>query len=266
MLARVLGIRNGNGWFSPMELDNLFEMLHIPRPSNTPRELAKLAQEKLALRHSQNGSWSLTPLGRQQATKLFESVNTQSIEAELIGSPGSEFGHVFHSVIAPSFAPIRWNTGVARFLEDFPFEKNVFCMTRFPSNDVSDPVEKAVDVMRHIVAKHGLALHLASDRQIDDDLFGNVAAHMWACQYGIGIFEDRASQGLNYNLVIEIGGMLMTGRRCALFKDSTVPKLPTDFVGHIYKSINLTDLDEVANATHNWLAEDLQLGRCPACK
>jgi hypothetical protein len=34
-----------------------------------------------------------------------------------------------------------------------------------------------------------LNLHLASDRQLDDDLLGNVAAYMWACQFGIGILE-----------------------------------------------------------------------------
>lgn len=38
---------------------------------------------------------------------------------------------------------------------------------------------------------HQLHLHLASDRALDDDLFANVAAHMWACNYGIGLFEVR---------------------------------------------------------------------------
>jgi len=49
-----------------------------------------------------------------------------------------------------------------------------------------------------------------------DDLWANVAAHMWWSKYGIDFFEDRRGGGLNYNLVTEIGGMLVTGRRCAL--------------------------------------------------
>ena len=44
-----------------------------------------------------------------------------------------------------------------------------------------------------------LHLHLATDRLIDDDLLANVAGYMWACKYGIALFEDRVEEGLNYN-------------------------------------------------------------------
>jgi len=47
------------------------------------------------------------------------------------------------------------------------------------------------------------------------------------------------SRGVNYNLTIEVGGMLMTGRRCALLKDSSIERLPTDLVGQIYKPVEL---------------------------
>ena len=57
---------------------------------------------------------------------------------------------------------------------------------------------------------------LGNDRKIVDDLWANVAAHMWACKYGIRFFEDRRGRGVNYNLSIEVGGMLTTGRRLAL--------------------------------------------------
>jgi hypothetical protein len=112
---------------------------------------------------------------------------------------------------------------------------------------------------------HGLSLHLASDRQADDELLGNVAAHMWACQYGVVIIEDRTGSGLNSNVAIELGGMLMTGRRCMILKDLTVPKMPTDLVGHIYKSVDLDQVEEVVAAAHIWVSEDLGLGRCAKC-
>ena len=137
-------------------------------------------------------------------------------------------------------------------------------MTRYPS-EPDDPVRSAIDVIQEAVNQHGLVLHLASDRQIDDDLLGNVIAHMWACRYGIGIFEDRADRGLNHNLVIEMGAMLMAGRRCAFLKDVTIERLPTDFVGQIYKAVDITNLEEVATAAHGWLANDLQLGKCKSC-
>jgi hypothetical protein len=35
--------------------------------------------------------------------------------------------------------------------------------------------------------------------------------------------------------------MVMAGRQTALLKDTTVPALPTDIVGHIYKPIEIED-------------------------
>jgi hypothetical protein len=112
-----------------------------------------------------------------------------------------------------------------------------------------------------------MVLHLASDRQIDDDLLGNVGAYMWACQYGIGLLETRGprSRDLNDNVLIEVGSMLMTGRRCAIFKDPKAPQPPTDLSGQIYKGVDFADLRAVASTTHAWIAEDLGLGQCKAC-
>jgi hypothetical protein len=90
---------------------------------------------------------------------------------------------------------------------------------------------------------------------------------MWACRYGVGIFEDVASprRGINYNLTIEVGSMLMAGRRCALLKDESVTCLPTDLVGQIYKAVNLAGPETVRDAVHRWIRDDLLLGACDAC-
>jgi len=187
----------------------------------------------------------------------------------LIGFPGVDFATARHLVIPPAFAPIRWQLGIGRLLERFPFETNVFCMTRFPrseNGDEPDPLVKTIELLRAIVGAHGLTLHLASDRQIDDDLLGNVGAYMWACQYGIGLLENRnGSAGLNSNMLIELGSMLVTGRRCAILKDHNSPSPPTDLSGQIYKSVNFQHPGTVAAAVHLWLSEDLALGQCPDC-
>jgi hypothetical protein len=141
-------------------------------------------------------------------------------------------------------------------------------MTRFPDeqdDSVPDPVAYALEEARAACGCHGLELHLASDRKIVDDLWANVAAHMWACRYGIGFFEDRRSRGVNYNLTIEIGGMLTTGRRVALLKDSSISSPPTDLVGKIYTSIDFEDTCAVHDALHIWLRDDLRLGECDRC-
>ncbi len=89
-------------------------------------------------------------------------------------------------------------------------------MTRFPETDKAkgpDPLSPALETTRAICKEHGLTFHLASDRQIVDDLWQNVAAHIWACKYGIAFFEDRRGRGINYNLSIEVGSMIVLGRR-----------------------------------------------------
>ncbi|GAB3415874.1 hypothetical protein [Flindersiella endophytica] len=66
-------------------------------------------------------------------------------------------------------------------------------------------------------------------------------------------------------MLIEIGGMLMTGRRCAIIRDSRVPSLPTDLVGHIYKATDLADHEATIEHVHRWIRDDLALTECDAC-
>jgi hypothetical protein len=103
---------------------------------------------------------------------------------------------------------------------------------------------------------------------MDDDLWANVAAHMWASRYGVAFFEDLATpkRGVNYNLTIEVGGMLMTGRRLALLKDTSIATMPIDLVGKIYKSVQMVKPETVEKALHAWIRDDLALGPCARCK
>jgi hypothetical protein len=156
---------------------------------------------------------------------------------------------------------------LAHFLAEHPFETNVFGMTRFPDDmeDTPDPVAPALEVARDVCRAHGLEFHLASDRAIHDDLWTNVAGHMWASRYGVAFFEDRRDRGVNYNLTIEVGAMLMTGRRCALLKDVSIERMPTDLVGLIYKVVDLDAVASVSDAIHRWIRDDLGLRGCHAC-
>lgn len=170
-------------------------------------------------------------------------------------------------MLPPELAPPELGYALRGFLAEHPFETNVFGMTRFPSAESLelDPVRAALDVARDATSMHGLEFHIASDRAIVDDLWMNVSAHMWAAKYGIAFFEDRAIRGINQNMTIEVGAMLMSGRRCALMKDSSILTMPTDLVGQIYKPIDLDVPSTVEAALHKWLREDLSLGACPRC-
>ena len=211
---------------------------------------------------------SLTPVGHRHVLEVFAEVDAAQVAAQLETSPGADFGHARHTVIPPSLAPVKWADGIRQLLERFPFETNVLCMTRFPGSDSpvpGDPVEDVITTVAKSLAPHGLRMHRADDAIVDEDLWGNVAAYMWACQYGIGLAEDRLGRGLNYNLVIEVGSMMVAGRRCAMLKDRTVPAMPTDLIGRIYKSVDFDDLSAVASAVHGIAARDFGLGRCASC-
>ena len=268
-VATVAAASSNDGSFTAAEATAVFDRLWVPRPSNIHERLAGLERGDFVRRGTKPRHWGVTPLGREAVRKLLSDLDVRAIEAQLNTVPGSEFGHVRHTLVTPAFAPIKWITAINRLLERFPFEQNVFLMTRFPENPADtrylDPVRELIPLLRSAMSAHGLILHVASDRQLDDDLLGNVTAHMWACNYGIGILENRIDRGLNYNVMTEIGAMLMTGRRCALIKDTTVAKLPADLAGQIFKPVDLQVTDEVIAAAHIWASKDLGLGDCPNC-
>jgi hypothetical protein len=231
--------------------------------------LARLRDDGYCIRRTSGGSWGVTPEGRGRIQRLVGGVEPGAVEAELAVAKVAELDYAPHTLIPPELAPVRWAVGIGRLLNRFSFDTNVFCMTRFPKTEKEgaypDPVRNVITAAREALGAHGLVLHLASDRAADDELFGNVAAHIWACKYGVGLFETRYGPEFNDNLQIEVGAMLMTGRRVALLKDLETPDMPTDFVGHIYKPMDFEDLVAVGASVHTWAAEDLGLGRCPGC-
>lgn len=79
------------------------------------------------------------------------------------------------------------------------------------------------------------------------------------------MLEDRATRGLNDNVLIELGSMMVTGRRCAILKDRTATGAPSDLTAQLYKRVDFDDLDGVAGAAHSWLSDGLGLPKCAGC-
>ncbi|MGH2986515.1 MAG: hypothetical protein ACRDLO_07510 [Solirubrobacterales bacterium] len=65
--------------------------------------------------------------------------------------------------------------------------------------------------------------------------------------------------------MIEVGSMLILGRRCTVLKDCTAPDMPSDLGAEIYKSVDLDQADAVRDQAHRWLSRDLGLGDCSRC-
>jgi DNA-binding MarR family transcriptional regulator len=263
VLARLAESRQ-EGPFAPVNIGELFDESALPKPSVSVY-LGRLEKENLVTRAAAK-KWRLTPAGRKASSELANDMDLAALTAEAaVLAP--VLAHTAHPVIPPSFAPPDLIRPLHEFLAEFAFESNVFGMTRFPQTtdgaEDEDPVAPALRIAREVCAEHGVTFHLASDRQIVDDLWPNVAAHMWACKYGIAFFEDRADppRGINYNLNIEVGSMLVLGRRVGILKDRSVEKLPTDLTGKIWKGIDLGKLSTVKQALSTALKADFKLGK-----
>jgi len=246
----------------------LFIDLAITPPANASNVLGRLEEAGLVARGRGRGNvWGLSPRGRQTLTGLIGADQISDLFAEVWGGGASLLGGAVHPILPPELSPPQLLVPLRTFLEIHPFERNVFGMTRYAQEDEdpNDPVAGAIKIAREACGDHGLEFHLASDRAIVDDLWANVAAHVWASKYGIAFFEDRRAEGMNYNLTIEVGAMLVAGRRCALLKDVSIAKMPTDLVGQIYKAIDLDDATSVSVALHAWLRDDLGTGSCVRC-
>lgn len=261
VLAHVAAQRNEGQWFRTADVATLFEAFRIPQPANISQTLSNHREAERVYRRSENPPWSLTPVGQARVNEIFANLDVDDVGEPGVGTGGAEFGEVTHGTLPPELCPLPWAAPIANFLEHHPFERNVFLMTRFPqeNGELPDPVQGLIDRARGVLAEHGLELHMASDQKIIDDLWPNVAAHMWACKYGIGLLEDRAGNGLNYNVMTELGAMLVTGRRCALLKDEPIEWIPSDLSGHIYESVDFDDLDAVSAILNDWVTKDLLL-------
>lgn len=253
IMAHIAALRQSDRVAAPAHIRDAFVALRVPPPANISNYLNRLARDQLVMQVSP-ATWALTPLGGERIRHLMEGTTDKALMALEQIAEEPALAAVPHHLIPPELAPGQFHEGIGRFLEGHPFERNVFGISRYSRSD-SDPMDQALSMSREACSQSGFEFHLASDRTVEDFLLSNVAACMWACRYGIAVLENRVGEGLNYNVVLEVGAMIATGRRCLLLKDSSCPDLPTDLVGHIYSSINLEAPETVSDAVNSWLKD-----------
>lgn len=258
----IAALRSHTGTFATKDVIATLADLRIPALANPSATLSRLRAQKMLVRPEGN-TWAITPLGSAEIDKVMDASARSAILAEFATTPESELGAHHHLTIPPFLAPRDASVGLQHLLDASAFDRNVMLITRFPK-DAEDHFTGLIPALRRAVDGHGLTLQLASDAMVEDTLWANVVTYMWGCKYAI-VLMDSADGILNSNVLIEVGGMLMTGRRCAILRDLSVPTMPSDLVGHIYKPTDLSDHDSTVQLIHQWLAADLGLGRCADC-
>lgn len=260
-LARLAQTRSTNGLFAVADIDGLFDRIGLPPPARTRDTVTALIRSKVLVRDrraSAPANLKLSPQGLAQAQELASDMDLRAALLEAKTSTVAALGDTPHPEIPPSLAPPDLVQPLRRFFDQFPFETNVFGMTRFPDPEEKnklDPIAEAIDVVRTACQEQGLHFHLASDRKIMPEVWANVAAHMWGCRYGVAFFEAPTERGLNHNLTIEVGSCLALGRQLALLRDKTVKKMPSDLTGHIYHSVDLNEPKTVRSEVEAWLGD-----------
>lgn len=262
VLGQLVASRSEGGAFSPAAVLQAFHDFGLPAPGKIGNVFTAVTSKKWFAKQPQRGTYKVTPTGQAKVRAQMTGLDMVALVAESAHENAPVLGRTEHALVPVHMAPPALVQPLRAFLADHPFDTNVFGMTRFPDAKAgtADPVGRALTVVKERCSEAGLEFHLASDRAIVDDLWANVTAHMWACRYGVALFEDRVERGLNHNLLIEVGAMLMTGRRCALLKDGSIERMPTDFVGMIYKSVDLSAEETVAETVQAWLQDDLRIG------
>jgi hypothetical protein len=248
--------------FTTRQVADLLMDLRMPRHANLSATLGRLEKQHLVVRPAK-GRWALTPAGLDKLQTEAGHVTPRALAAELHAAPGSQLGRHRHATVPPILAPAGVELGLRRLFARSSFERNVMLISRFPKGP-DDPIARVIERVQASVESHGMQLHLASDAMNQDTLWDNVVTYMWGCQYAVVLIDGTTDQ-VNPNVLIEVGGMLMTGRRCAILRDVEAPQLPTDLVGHIYKPVHFVDVTEVDHALHGWLAHDLGRGVCDDC-
>jgi len=134
--------------------------------------------------------------------------------------------------------------GVERILMKSPYDKNVFIITPFRDQAT---YRELIRTIKEELEKLGFRGWVASDLNLDDQLWTSVQCYLLGCKYGVAIFTQEqethrianADATYNPNVSIEVGYMLSRGKSLLLLKDKGLKQLPTDMLGRLYEDFDL---------------------------
>ncbi len=159
-------------------------------------------------------------------------------------------------------------SGKDQILKEFPFEKNVFVMMKFPDestpNDVNNKLKLIWDTIDSILNNnYGLKALRADQKDYTKGgwLWDNVRIYMESSKYGIAVLENLSSMEFNPNIAIEFGYMNGIGRTVLLLKENSFNNIRADLMGRIWKTFSSDSLslsETIKYSIHEW-AKDINL-------
>ena len=145
-------------------------------------------------------------------------------------------------------------SGLEKFRVDYPIGvKTAFIIMQFGN---TKPHQEIVTCIKETLKKHGITALRADDKEYMDDLLPNIKTYMYACDFGVAVYDRITEDDFNPNVSLEVGYMLGMGKNVLLLKDKTLKSLQTDLTGKLYKPFDTTDIGStMPQHIQKWLSD-----------
>jgi CheY-like chemotaxis protein len=192
------------------------------QPSNLISKI-KEAIEASELRATPNKAESKILSGiRQVVTEEIERI--APIRQRTIVVPGETTFELIKPLIG-------YKADIEKKLAQYPFQKNVFLMMKFRSNN-RDLSQFIIDSLHD----HGLKGVRADQDEwnITRNVYNPIAV-LCCCKYGIALFDEpETHQAYSPNVAYELGMMHYQNKDCLILKHSALPQVPFDIIKDLY--------------------------------
>ncbi len=130
--------------------------------------------------------------------------------------------------------------------------------------------EPIYDIIMEVFGEKGFKVTRASEKEFLDDLWDNVQVYLDCCRVAVSIFhydnnkehcpihlKKKYAAEFNPNVAIETGYMMANrGKKdICILKDKRLEKLPTDFLGKLYKEYDINNLNDLKKQLNDWIRD-----------
>lgn len=152
--------------------------------------------------------------------------------------PGYIQGIPYELSLSPTNFGSSIEHGVRELLSLFPFEKNVFIMMPFSSDNPGSMVKLKIlfeSIEKTLQRCYGLNVLRADFRDFSKSgwLWDNVCVYMLSSKFGIAVLESFSAKEFNPNVAMEFGFMKALGRELLLLKDKNFTEVKADILGRL---------------------------------
>lgn len=175
----------------------------------------------------------------------------------------------FYSAVGSNFEELGSTIGIQASLPNPPLEIRVsldrlrnrlgmpqklgFLIMRFAAEK---PYERIVAAIKETAKSHGLMVVRADEYAFHANLLNNVKTYLHGCGFGIAIYERITTDEPNANVGLEVGYLMAMDKPVLLLKDKTVPTLPSDLAGELFKEFDPHDPERtIPGQVTKWLED-----------